>query len=98
VTRPELVNKRTREAVRDQMSGTVLREIDEMWQDELFAPPEEDPEPVGGERVTRFQGHLELVDWTDCASAQLPPHIMLVLAQQSEATLTNGSTQLSSPR
>jgi hypothetical protein len=47
------------------MSGTVLREIDEMWQDELFAPPDVDPEPVGGERVTRFQGYLDQVDWTD---------------------------------
>ncbi|UGT70795.1 abortive infection family protein [Nocardia gipuzkoensis] len=65
MTRSELVNKRTREAVRDQMSGTVLREVDEMWQDELFAPPEQDPEPVGGERVTRFQGYLDQVDWTD---------------------------------
>ena len=33
----ELVSKRTRECVRDQMSSTVLRVIDDMWQDELFA-------------------------------------------------------------
>ncbi|WP_176218360.1 abortive infection family protein [Saccharomonospora piscinae] len=46
------------------MSGTTLREIDEMWQDEYF-PPAEDPEPVGGQRVTRFQGYLDQVDWTD---------------------------------
>ena len=45
--RRELVSRRTREAVRDTMSGTTLREIDEMWQDELF-PPAEDPESVGG--------------------------------------------------
>jgi hypothetical protein len=49
------------------MSGTVLREIDEMWRDELFPPPEEDPEPVGGQRVTHFQGYLNQVDWTDHA-------------------------------
>ncbi len=73
MTRPELVNKRTREAVRDQISGTVLRDIDEMWQDELFAPPEADPEPVGGERVTRFQGYLEQVDWAD------PGHVVRAL-------------------
>lgn len=62
--RPDLLNRRAREAVRDHMSGTVLRDIDEMWQDERF-PPSEDPEPVGGERVTRFQGYLNQVDWTD---------------------------------
>jgi hypothetical protein len=60
----ELISRRSREAVRDMMSGTTLREIDEMWQDELF-PPADDPEPVGGQRVTRFQGYLNLVDWTD---------------------------------
>lgn len=64
-TRPELISRRTREAVRDTMSGTVLREIDEMWQDELFAPPTEEPEPVGGQRVTHFQGYLDQVDWTN---------------------------------
>ena len=64
IGRRELVSERTRTAIRDTMSGTVLREIDEMWQDELF-PPAEDPEPVGGQRVTRFQGYLNTVDWTD---------------------------------
>src|SRR5438270_561989 len=63
-SRPELLGRRSREAVRDVMSGTTLREIDEMWQDEGF-PPADDPEPVGGQRVTRFQGYLNLVDWTD---------------------------------
>lgn len=47
------------------MSGTVLREIDEMWQDELFAPPTELAVPVGGERVTLFQSYLDVVDWAD---------------------------------
>ncbi|WP_280183764.1 abortive infection family protein [Nocardia cyriacigeorgica] len=61
----ELLNLRAREAVRDTMSGTVLRDIDDMWQDERFAPPAEDPEPVGGQRVTRFQGYLDQVNWTD---------------------------------
>lgn len=71
-TRRELVSVRTREAVRDLMSGTVLRDIDEMWQDELF-PPADDPEPVGGQRVTRFQGYLDQVDWTD------PSHVTRAL-------------------
>lgn len=70
--RRELISRRTREAIRDTMSGTTLREIDEMWQDELF-PPAEDPEPVGGQRVTRFQGYLDLVDWTD------PSHVARAL-------------------
>jgi hypothetical protein len=59
------VSQRAREAVRDGMSGTTLWQIDQLWQDELFAPPPEDPEPVGGQRVTRFQGYLNQVDWTD---------------------------------
>lgn len=62
--RRELVSRRAREAVRDQMSGTVLREIDEMWQDELFAPSDEGIEPVGGQRVTQFQSYMNRVDWT----------------------------------
>jgi hypothetical protein len=49
------------------MSGTLLREIDDMWQDELFAPPDPDdyPESVGGQRVTLFQAYIDRVDWTD---------------------------------
>jgi hypothetical protein len=58
----ELINVRTRVAVRDQMSDTTLREINTMWQDDGFAPPFLDPEPVGGQRVTRFQGYLDQVD------------------------------------
>ncbi|MDR7172896.1 hypothetical protein J2W56_006662 [Nocardia kruczakiae] len=71
--RRDLVSPRTREAVRDVMSGTVIREIDEMWQDELFAPPEEEPEPCGGQRVTHFQGYMGQVDWTD------PSHVARAL-------------------
>ncbi|MFC8525427.1 hypothetical protein [Pseudarthrobacter sp. NPDC057230] len=63
--RRELVNRRARDAVRDFMSGTTLGQIDELWQDELFAPVFDDPEPVGGQRVTHFQGYLDHVDWTD---------------------------------
>ena len=47
------------------MSGTVLRDIDDLWQDEGFEPVVQDPEPVGGQRVTRFQGYMNQVDWTD---------------------------------
>lgn len=59
------MSERARCAVRDVMSDTTLREIDQMWQDEGFAPVFEDPAPVGGQRVTRFQGYLNQVDWTD---------------------------------
>lgn len=62
-----MLDVRARTAVRDWMSGTTLREIDDLWQDELFAPVFEDPEPVGGERVTRYQGYLNQVDWTDAS-------------------------------
>lgn len=44
VPKRHLVSPRSREAVRDLMSGTILREIDELWQDELFAPVFDDPE------------------------------------------------------
>lgn len=60
-----LLSERARFAVRDAMSGTTLREINQMWQDEGFAPVLEDPAPVGGQRVTHFQGYLDKVDWTD---------------------------------
>lgn len=59
------MSPRAREAVRDFMSGTTLREIDELWQDELFAPVFDDPVAVGGQRVTHYQGYLDQVDWTD---------------------------------
>lgn len=65
VARRVLLNERARVAVRDLMSSTVLRDIDDMWQDEGFPPVTTDPEPVGGQRVTRFQGYLDQVDWAD---------------------------------
>lgn len=65
--RPELVSARTRRAVREMMSGTVLRDIDGMWQDEGFAPSFEEDPAVGGQRVSRFQSYLDQVDWTDRA-------------------------------
>jgi hypothetical protein len=65
--RPELVSARTRRAVREMMSGTVLRDIDGMWQDEGFAPRSDEDPAVGGQRVSRFQSYLDQVDWTDRA-------------------------------
>lgn len=46
--RPELASVRTRRAVREMMSDTVLRDIDGMWQDEGFAPGIDDDPDVGG--------------------------------------------------
>jgi hypothetical protein len=65
--RPELISRATRRAVREVMSGTVLREIDGMWQDEGFAPGPEPEVFVGGQRVSRFQSYMDSVDWTDSA-------------------------------
>ncbi len=47
------------------MSDTYLREIDAMWSDEGFTQYSHEPERVGGQRVTHFQGYLDNVDWTD---------------------------------
>lgn len=62
--RRELVSRATRRAFREMSTDTVLRKIDEMWQDEGFAPgpPRED---VSGERRALFQSYLDVVDWTD---------------------------------
>lgn len=62
--RPELVSRATRRAFREVATGTVLREIDEMWKDEGFSPGPP-PEGVGGERRNLYQSYLDAVDWTD---------------------------------
>lgn len=77
-SRRDLVGQGTREAIRDTMSSTVLREIDQMWQDELFPPPTEDIEPVGGQRVTHFQAYLNQVDWTDPGHVARARHVFEV--------------------
>lgn len=71
--RPELISRATRRAVREMLSGTVLREIDGMWQDEGFAPGPEPEMFVGGQRVSSFQSYMDCVDWTD------PRHVARVL-------------------
>lgn len=69
-SRRELISEGLRNAVRKQMSTTALRKIDKMWQDEGFFPGVQ-PEPVedqgwgGADRLTRFQGYLNAVDWTN---------------------------------
>jgi hypothetical protein len=62
--RRELVSRSTRRAFRELCTDTVLREIDDMWQDEGFAPG---PLPVNlvAERRSQFQSYLDVVDWTD---------------------------------
>lgn len=59
----DLVGRRTRTAVRELMSDTVLHDINTMWESEGFPPPSE-IEPVGGQRVTRFEAYIRNVDWT----------------------------------
>ena len=59
--RPVLVGKATRRAFRELAVGTVLREIEGMWQDEGFAPGPADP-TVGGERRNLYQSYLDAVD------------------------------------
>jgi hypothetical protein len=63
-THPELVSRATRRAFRELASGIVLREINEVWQDEGFAPAEP-AQSTGGERRSLYQGYLDAVDWTD---------------------------------
>lgn len=63
IERRELVSVQTRSCIRDLMSESTLRRIDNMWQDEGFPPPTEDRDPVGGQRVTLFQGYMDQVDW-----------------------------------
>jgi Abortive infection C-terminus len=65
MTGSELISRGTRREIRDLMSGTVLREIDAMWEDEGFPPADETDPVVGGERVSRFQNYLDSVDWSD---------------------------------
>ena len=62
--RRELVSQRACEAVQNFMSGTTLCEIDELWEDQLFAPVFEirSQLAVSGS-VTHFQGYLDQVDW-----------------------------------
>jgi hypothetical protein len=44
-------------------TGTVLREIEAMWQDEGFAPGPDNNEV--GERRSLYQSYLDAVDWSD---------------------------------
>lgn len=63
-TRPELVSRATRRAFREVAVSIVLREIEEMWQDEGFDAAEPSSS-TGGERRSLYQGYLDAVDWTE---------------------------------
>jgi hypothetical protein len=63
----ELISRGARREIRDMMNGTVLRDIDAIWDDEGFAMAAETDPQVGGERVSRFQNYLDSVDWTDAS-------------------------------
>jgi hypothetical protein len=60
-TRPELVSRATRRAFREVAVSIVLREIEEMWQDEGFNAAEPSSS-TGGERRSLYQGYLDAVD------------------------------------
>jgi Abortive infection C-terminus len=60
------VSRATRRAFREMSTGTVVREIDGMWQDEGFAPGPVN-ENLDGVRRALFQSYLDAVDWTDDA-------------------------------
>lgn len=85
VTGRILLGDRARCAVRDVMSGTTLREIDQMWQDEGFPPVFQDPAPVGGQRVTHFQGYLDQVDWRDAGHVHRALRVFEVAARSAFA-------------
>lgn len=58
-----LISKPTQRAFRELSTDTTLSEIDDMWQDEGFAPG---PLPeIAGQRRARFQAYLDAVDWSD---------------------------------
>ncbi|MGK8486819.1 hypothetical protein [Nocardia asiatica] len=75
MTRSELVNKRTREAVRDQMSGTVLRQRQHHQRMDLR------PFRIDGIRLTSPRQHEPWVDrggevdWTDPGHVVFTPSI-----------------------
>lgn len=80
-----LVSTQLRGAVRDQMSGTTLHEIHNLWNDEGFPPPTGEIEPVGGERVTLYQQYLNQVDWEDASQVSR----VLAVFQESLKPLFN---------
>jgi len=61
--RRDLIGRATRRAFRELATGTVLREIEGMWQDEGFPPAEPYPRE-NGERRALYQGYLDAVDWS----------------------------------
>jgi len=63
VSTRELIGQRTRVAIREMVSGIVLRDIHAMWEAEGFSVPQE-IEPIAGQRVSLFEAYLRQVDWT----------------------------------
>lgn len=65
--RPELVSTATRRAFREAASGwdgLIVRVIQDIWQDEGFAPSADDGGQPGDRRAA-YQSYLNAVDWTD---------------------------------
>ncbi|RSN46891.1 hypothetical protein DMH08_34935 [Actinomadura sp. WAC 06369] len=65
-SRRELISPAARIAARELASGVVLRDIDNLWESQGFAPgPTPFLETGLGQRRERFQCYLDAVDWTD---------------------------------
>ena len=61
---PDLVSRPTRSAFRELATGLVLGAINDVWQDEGFAPTLGSRQ-MSGERRTLYQSYLDSVAWTD---------------------------------
>lgn len=73
--RRELVSPATRNAFRALATSLTIKIVDELWEDQGFAPipPEELKYQDFGQRRTEFMRYAEAVDWTD------PDHVRRAL-------------------
>lgn len=82
----DLVSRRTRTAFRELGAGFVLRLINDIWQDEGFAPSP-DPSHLSGERRSHYQSYLDSVDWADQGHVSRALRAFERTAEQSEPNL-----------
>lgn len=84
--KPELISRRTRTAFRELGAGLILREIEDIWQDEHFAPHTE-TQALSGERRSRYQAYLDAVDWTDVGHVARAVRVFERTAERTERSL-----------
>ncbi len=82
----ELISRRTRTAFRELGSRLVLGAIDDIWQDEGFAP-HPDARELSGDRRTKYQSYLDSVDWTDLGHVARAIRAFERTAERTEKTL-----------